>query len=290
MITTLVRLAAGLLLLAALAGCGDDGGSVFDQSGPAGGDTTSVAPTTTEGASSTTASPTSTETASTTNGGDDGQALGGGVASALAQGLGSDVPLGAGDEARCVNEGLAGVIAPERFAELDALAAGGDMTAVFGEMTDDEIDALIAVIDDCVDLEALVAEEMQGQGMSPEAISCFAGSFSQEDTLRSLIAAALVNESPETDPEFLALMGQIMTEDCAEPMEAMLVDQLAAEGMSQESAACVAEGFMHGGLFGAVVEAMVAGADLGSDPELMSRMMTVLGECLSPEELGGLGG
>jgi len=49
----------------------------------------------------------------------------------------------------------------ERFAELDALAATtDDMSEVFGQMTDPELDAMVSAISDCIDVEALLLAEM----------------------------------------------------------------------------------------------------------------------------------
>jgi predicted small lipoprotein YifL len=287
----LVPVMVVLALVMALGACGDDGGSVFEGSSTtAAGSSTTAAPTTTAGPATTAAS-TTTAGVTTTGGGVGGHALGGLVAGALAQGAGADSPVVTGGEEECLTSGLSAAIGAERFAELDALAAGvDDMSVVFGQMTDLELDALVGVIGTCIDVEALLTEEMAGAELSPQAVACFAGTLSEEDTLKSLIRAMMTGEDPETNPEFIALMIQIMTQDCAEPMEAMLVDEFSAAGMSAESAACVADKFLRGGLFEALLNTMLSGTDFPTDPELQNQMMTAFSECLTPEELGNLGG
>jgi len=287
-----IRLITALLLLAAISACGDDDGGVFDGSTTSEGDSvTTAAPTTTSGEASTTAvSTTTAET--TTTGGVGGYALGGLVTESLAQGVGADDSIATGGEAECLASGLSQAIGAERFAELEASAgAADDMAEVFGQMTEAEVDALVEVIGTCIDVEAMLTAEMTGAELSPEAVACLAGAFAEEDTLHSLIRASMTGEDPSTNPEFTALMVQIMTEDCVEPMEAMLIDELVASGISQEGAACVAERFMGGGLFAAVVGSVATGAEFGTDdPGLALQMMTVFSECLTDEEMGGLGG
>jgi hypothetical protein len=279
-----------LALLAALSACGDDdGGSVFEGSTTsAGGSTTTAAATTSTEAGSTT---TTVAPTTTTGGGVAGHAIGGLVTDSLTEGSGAASAVLTGNEEECFTSSFAQAIGAERFAELDALAAtADDMSEVFGQMTDPELDAMVSAISDCVDVEALLLAEMSGEEMSPEAAACVAGSVSQEDTLNSLVRAMMTGEDPTTNPEFIALMLQVMTEDCSTELGAMLVDQFVAAGLSEASAACVAEAFMQGGLFEAAINAFVTGTDFTQDPELAGQMMTVFSQCLTPEEMGNLGG
>jgi len=287
----LIRLITALLLLVAISACGDDDGGVFDGSTTSEGDSvTTAVSTTTSGESSTTAASTTTAEITTTSGAGD-SALGGLVAGALAQGVGADDSVVAGGEEECFTSGLSQAIGAERFAELDAIADdAADMSEVFGQMTEPELDALVEVIGTCIDVEAMLTAEMTSDELSPEAVACLAGAFSEEDTLHSLIRAAMTGEDPTTNPEFMALMVQVMTEDCVEPMEAMLVDEFVAGGMSADSAACVADRFMRGGLFASLLDTMLSGTDFPTDPELQDQMMSAFTECLTPEEMQNLGG
>lgn len=279
---SLITAATVLAVLVALSACGDDDGSVFEEAS-----TTSGPTTTTEVVTDSSTSTAATST-SVTGG---SSALGGLVASALAEGSGAEAPIASNAEEECLTGGLAQAIGPDRFAELDALAAGvDDMSVVFAEMTDPELDALAEVISSCIDMEALLTAEMVGDGLSPEAVACFAGSLSQSDNLKSLIKAMVTGEDPSTNPEFLAIVIPIMTRDCLEPLEAMLIDEFQAGGMSAESAACVAEAFMRGGLFEAILSSQLAGTEFPGDPELQNQMMSALTGCLTPEELAQLGG
>ena len=260
------RLFPVLLILAlvfAMTACGDDGGTVF------GGSTTTTAGSTTTGG------------VTTTGGGS--SVLGGMVFSALAESAGTDTGLGAGGDEECITSGLADAIGAARFAELDAIAtSAADMSEVFAQMTDPELSALVDVIVGCVDVEAMLTEQLGGADFSPEAASCFAGSLSQGDTMTSLIRAMMTGEDPSTNPEFMQIMIQIMTQDCADPLEAMLVDEFVANGASAETAACIASEFMAGGLFEAILNSMLGGTDFTTDPELNAQMQQIITGCTTP--------
>jgi hypothetical protein len=263
-----------LALVLAMTACGDDGGTVF------GGSTTTTGESTTTGGVTTTGAPTTTG-ASTTTGG--GSVLGGMVFGALAESAGTDTTLGAGGDEECITSGLADAIGAARFAELDAIAASTtDMLEVFAEMSDTELSALVDVIVGCVDVEAMLTEQMGGADFSPEAASCFAGSLSQGDTMKNLIRAMMTGEDPSTNPELMQIMIQVMTQDCADPLEAMLVDEFVANGASAEIAACVAGEFMQGGLFEAILNSMLGGTDFTTDPELNAQMQQIITGCTTP--------
>ena len=262
-----------LALVFAMTACGDDGGTVF------GGSTTTTAGSTTTGGSTTTAGSTTTGGVTTTGG---GSVLGGMVFGALAESAGTDTTLGAGGDEECITSSLADAIGAARFAELDAIATNAtDMSEVFAQMTDPELSALVDVIVGCVDVEAMLTEQMAGD-FSPEAASCFAGSLSQGDTMTSLIRAMMTGEDPSTNPEFMQIMIQIMTQDCADPLEAMLVDEFVANGASAETAACIASEFMVGGLFEAILNSMLGGTDFTTDPELNAQMQQIITGCTTP--------
>jgi len=283
-----VLMIAVLALVTALSACGDDDGSVFESGTTSAGEstTTAAATTSTAAESTTTLAPTTT-----TGGGVAGHALGGLVTDSLTEGSGAASPALTGNEEECFTSSFAQAIGVDRFAELDALAAtAGDMSEVFGQMSDPELDAMVSAISDCIDVEALLLAEMSGEDLSPEAAACVAGSVSQEDTLNSLVRAMMTGEDPATNPEFLAIMLPIMTEDCGEEMGDMLVDQLVAEGLSESSATCVSEAFMQGGLLEAVFNSIVTGTDFTQDPELTGQLMSIFTQCLTPEEMGSLGG
>jgi len=274
---------AALLLAVTVAACGDDDGSLFE------GSTTTVVPATSAATTVVESTTTTAGTVTTVPGGS--TALGGLVAGALAEGSGAEAPAASDAEEQCVTSGLAEAIGPERFAELDALASGADdMSAVFAEMTDPELDALVEVVNACFDIETLLTAEMAGDGLSPEAVACFAGALSEEDTLKRLIRAMVTGEDPVTNPEFMAIVIPIMTQDCVEPLEAMLIEEFQAGGLSAGSAACVADKFLRGGLFEAFLNSMMTGSDLPDDPELQNQMMSAITSCLTPEELAEFGG
>jgi thiol-disulfide isomerase/thioredoxin len=123
---------------------------------------------------------------------------------------------------------------------------------------------------------------MGGADFSPEAASCFAGSLSQGDTMKSLIRAMMTGGDPSTNPELMQIMIQVMAQDCADPLEAMLVDEFVANGASAETAACIAGEFMAGGLFEAILNSMLGGTDFTTDPELNAQLQQIITGCMTP--------
>jgi hypothetical protein len=276
-----------LALVAAVSACGD-GGSVFE-----GSTTTKAGSTTTSGVSTTGGgSSTTGGESSTTFGGGSATAFSGLLSSALAAGSGGTgtgaVP---GDEEACVTAGLQAAFGEARFAELDAAAtAATDFSEVFSLMTEGEISSLIDVTLSCVDVKAMLATEMESSGLTPEGADCFATALSEGDTLKSLLQAMIAGGADATaSPEFLAIMIPIFTTTCADAVRTMLVDQFTTMGISPSGAACIADTFMSGGLFEAILNSMVGGADPTSDPEFANQMATAFTDCLTPEELANLG-
>ena len=277
-----------LALVAALSACGDDDGSVFEGDATSAGEsTTTAAPTT-----STTQESTTTSLAPTTSiGGGVGNALGGMVSDALSEGSGAASSVVTGDEEQCLTASFSQAVGAERFAELDALASdAADMSEVFAQMTDPELDAMVSAISDCIDVEALLLAEMSGEELSPEMAACVAGEVSQEDTLNALVRGMISGEDPTTNPEFMAIMMPIMTEACVGPMSDMLIDEFVAGGISETSATCLADRFLQGGLFESLFSTMLSGTDFPTDPELQAQMMSAFTQCLTPGELQNLGG
>lgn len=142
--------------------------------------------------------------------GDDG---GGGLSAeeqAVAAAIAADASAGAeaGDPfsdpaaARCMAEGVVEDIGIERLAEIGVTAEGAEQERAFANMTDAEIDVVISHTLDCVDLEAVMTEQMQSQGLDAETAACFAEEF-DEDFYRTAFRASLTGEDfdPTADPE-----------------------------------------------------------------------------------------
>jgi hypothetical protein len=271
--TRLIPALAVLLLVVALSACGGSNGSAFEGSSTTGASSTSQA---------------STTTTSYAGGESSFAAM---VSGALAESAPSSTSSDTSDEEACITNGLAGALGAQRFAELDALAnSASDPTAVFSQMSDSELSSLVDVIAGCVDIEGLVAQELANEDFSPEAAACFGNALAQQDTLKSLIRAMMTGEDPTTNPEFIQIMIQIMTQDCSAPLETMLVDEFVSSGLSQQSATCVAHAFMSGGLLEALLDSLLTGTDPTNDTALANQMMQVFSQCLTPEEMQNLGG
>ena len=282
----LILVLAVLALVASVSACGG-GDSVFE------GSSTTSAGSTIAGGSSTTAGVTTTGGVSTTIGGGSATAFSGLLSGALAAGAGgtgtATVP---GDEEACVTAGLQAAWGPDRFAELDAIATtAADFSGVTSQMTEGEISTLIDVTLNCVDIESMLATELEGSGLSADGALCFARALSEGDTMKGLLQAMITGGADATaSPEFLALMIPIFTDTCSDAVRTMLVDEFVSSGISAGSAGCVADAFISGGVFEALLNSMVTGADPSTNPEFATQMMDVFTNCLSPEELANMTG
>jgi len=183
----LVLLAAALVA----AGCGGGEGAV------ATGSTTTTPGTT--AAMTTTAGADTTEGETTTSPVVDPQTLAALVAaSLLASGEGS-LPL---DEpsAQCVGEGVVGVLGVDRLRELGLASEGSDAAAVFEQLTEDELAAVLPVVLDCINVGGLIVEALTIAGISASSAGCVADTFANGPGLEELIAAVLsAAEAEEPD-------------------------------------------------------------------------------------------
>jgi hypothetical protein len=274
-----------LALVAAVSACGD-GGSVFE------GSTTTKVGSSTTGGSSTTEGSSTTGGVSTTIGGGSATAFSGLLSGALAAGAGGTGSSSvSGDEEACVTAGLQAAWGQARFEELDAIAtSASDFSAVYSQMSEAEVSALVDVTLSCVEVESMLATEMEGSGLSAEGAACFAAALTEGDTLKGLLKIMIAGGEAATEsPEFLAVMIPIFTTTCADAVKAMLVEQFTTSGVSASGAECVASKFMEGGLFAALMNSIVSGADPSSDPNFATEMTQAFTDCLTPEELANMG-
>lgn len=106
------------------------------------------------------------------------------------------------------------------------------------------------------------------------------------------LGAALELMTPE---EQATLVGVILQGTGGQPacldVRSLLVDALVESGLSESSAACVADAFTQGTMLQEVLAAGLSGGEEGEmNPEVMSQLLTVMMGCLSPEELAEMGG
>ena len=198
------------------------------------------------------------------------------------------------DEVRCLADGLAGVFDDDRLAELGldgpSVTAANEaewnlgLFADFG-ITDSEVSELVDRALECADWRAVLAEQIAGEGLTPEQASCIVSEISEEG-LRAQVVVGLISESADDsglngEDVFLAIRA------CVDIRES-LYETYIQEGLSEESARCVADGLPDEWI------EMIAG---GQEPEDEDDAAALFGElvqlqfrCLTPEEIEMMGG
>ena len=197
------------------------------------------------------------------------------------------------DQVRCLADDLAGVFSDERLSELGlngpSITARYEISnsALFGEfdITDDEASELVDRALECLDWRGVVAEEVASEGLPPDQANCIASEISAEG-VRSVVMNALILESEDDlglrEEEALAAL-----QACVDIRE-LLYQQMVLEGLSEESARCVADGMPEG-----LVEMMLGGPELEDDEaalEFIGELMALQNRCLTPEEIESMGG
>ena len=135
----------------------------------------------------------------------DGSALGAADLGGLGGGLGGDLGLSA-EQTDCIAAGVVSDLGVERLEELGLTASSApegaqaltDLTLTEREQTADRILT-------CVDLEMMITEQLEAQGMDPAIGTCLLDAIG-EDTIRNGLVSALGGEELdiEQDPELSA--------------------------------------------------------------------------------------
>jgi hypothetical protein len=90
-----------------------------------------------------------------------------------------------------------------------------------------------------------------------------------------------------SDSEIAAIMPVVL--GCVD-VHGLIVQQLTASGISQQSASCVADALTQGTLLQDLITALLAGGDQAEpDPAMVSALLSAVTTCLTPEEMGNLG-
>ena len=195
---------------------------------------------------------------------------------------------------RCLADDLAGVFSDERLSELGL--DGPSITtvyedrgnvALFGEFGISEAEAseMVDRALECLDWRGVVAEEVASEGLPPDQANCIASEISGEG-VRAVVMNALILESEEDlglgEEEVLAAL-----QACVNVRD-MLFQTFVQEGLSEQSARCVADG-----LPDELVEMMLEGPDLEDEEaplEFIGELMALQNRCLTPEEIESMGG
>ena len=198
------------------------------------------------------------------------------------------------DQARCLADGLARVLADERLAELGlngpSIAAANEAEwnlALFQEfaISDGEASEMVDRALECADWRAVLAEQTAGEGVPLDQANCFASEISDEG-LRTQVMIGLVSSSVaelETGGEAIAQAIRA----CIDIRES-LYETYVQEGFSEESARCIASG-----LSDEAIEIMMSGQEPEDEEaglEMLGELMALQTRCLTPEEIESMGG
>ena len=200
----------------------------------------------------------------------------------------------AGDQIDCMVLGLAGIFSDDRLVYLGL--NGPSVTAIyenrgsfaFGEayeITHREASGLVDMAVECVDWRAVLAEEIAGEGLPTEQAMCIASEISDE-ALRLAVVNALITE-PDGEFDVGEVEAQAALQACVNVRE-MLFETYVQEGLSEQSARCVADG-----LPDEVVDMMLGGQEPEDEEavmEMMGELMALQNRCLTPDELEFMGG
>ena len=195
-------------------------------------------------------------------------------------------------EVRCLAEGLAGVFSDERLDQLGlngpSLTGANEAEWYFGlfdgfGISDGEVSELVDRALGCADWRAILAEQIAGEGLTPDQASCIASEISEE-RLRFQVTIWLISESAD-DMDLGGGEVYSAIRACVDIRQS-LYETYVQEGLSEESARCVADG-----LPDELIE-MMAG---GQEPEdedaaaLFGELAQLQLRCLTPEELEMMG-
>ena len=197
------------------------------------------------------------------------------------------------DQVRCLGDNVASAFSDERIAELGL--NGAQLTAVYVErgtfalgddfdITDDETSQIVDKALECMDWRAVMAEAIASEGVPADQARCIASEISV-DGIRSAVEAALVAESEDdygiAEPEALEAF-----QACVNVRE-LLYQTLLQEGLSEQSARCVADGLPE-----EVVDMMLGGQEPEGEEalDMIGALMELQTRCLTPEELEAMGG
>ena len=188
------------------------------------------------------------------------------------------------DEATCVGARVVKELGVERVEEIDWEQA---------ELTLPEADGrgIAQAMVDCVDVRPLLVEGMVEDGeVSNEQAECLSDDLS-DDEIVALLTAAFTqgSEDVEVDPALYGPLADAML-NCMD-FGALLVEEFTAAGdLSAESAQCLADAISDDLLRDMIIAGMTESDTSAAEAALAREVMAAAPECLTDEELSGLGG
>ena len=193
-----------------------------------------------------------------------------------------------GAETRCFTASLIESISGERLVELTSQANRENLgEPVFANLTDDELESIIGNTRGCIDWGdmitrvALGSMEAGGYEPSDESVACFTEA-GRTDTLGVERVVLELLRDPGSDPDVPGF-----SEHCWELVfQDFLIAAMVEEGVSRDSASCVAERLGPLSAGAEELEWLASGSEI--PPDLMRSMLGAMVECLTDEEFARL--
>jgi hypothetical protein len=175
-------------------------------------------------------------------------------------------------------------IGVERVGEIDWEAS--EVT-----LPEDDARGVARAMVDCVDVRPLMVEGMTEDGeVTTEQAECLSGDLS-DDELVSLLTGAFTQgaDDLEVDPSLYEPLADAML-NCMD-FGALLVEEFTSAGdLSTDSAECLADAISDDLLREVIIAGMTGAESSSAEAALAREVMSAAPECLTDEELSGLGG
>jgi hypothetical protein len=124
------------------------------------------------------------------------------------------------EAATCFAEGLVEDMGVARLAEIGFTAEAADSQAAYAAMSDEELDEMADLALGCIDVEALLTQQMTDEGLNAESASCLAARLADSEFFKQAFIAGMAGQEVDlsTDPAVAAQMLEAATE-CLSPDE-----------------------------------------------------------------------
>ena len=119
----------------------------------------------------------------------------------------SEDPLADAEVRLCFARGMVGHIGLDRLAELGVTAdsvAEGD--AVFGGMTESELEGVAAAVSECVDISATFQAELESSGIGSTSAACLVDRLEESDFFEQAFLAGILGDEFAPDASVLATL------------------------------------------------------------------------------------
>jgi hypothetical protein len=194
-----------------------------------------------------------------------------------------DAPDITPDQADCVGARVVEELGVERVEEIDWEGDEVDLPEEDGR-------GVARAIVECVDVRPLLVEGMVSEGaVTGEQAECLSRDLTDDELVEVLTAAFVDGDGTEVDAALYEPLADAML-NCMD-FGALLVEQFAAGGqLSQDSAQCLADAISEDLLRELIIAGMTGGETSAAEASLTREVMSAAPDCLTDEELSGLGG